>query len=122
MGPSLQRIWPRIQFRLTNSTYVPYSFVPTPMKSCMRDCRPRLRALLSTPVTGFDKWRCRQTGELPGLMLDWIWKSESIRGAAGGRPGHPETAGSIDSWLPRKMGEETLKARKSGNAAALFGM
>src|SRR5260370_24011631 len=105
MGPSLQRIWPRIQFRLTNSTYVPYSFVPTPMKSCMRDCRPRLRALLSTPVTGFDKLRCRQTGELAGLMLDWIWKSESIRGAAGGLPGDQETAGSIALLLWRRKQE-----------------
>jgi len=28
-------------------------------------------------------------------MLDWMRKSESIRGDAGGRPGHQETAGNI---------------------------
>src|SRR5438128_10268199 len=62
MAPNLQRIWPRTQFLLIDSTYVPYSFVPTPMKSCVPECRLKLRALLSTPVTASGEWRCRRTG------------------------------------------------------------
>src|SRR5881628_2066637 len=54
MARSLRRIWPRTQFRLTNSTCVPYSFVPTPMKSCIPECRLKLRASLSTQGTGFE--------------------------------------------------------------------
>src|SRR5882724_4939406 len=122
MGPSLQRIWPRIQFRLTNSTYVPYSFVRTPTKSYMLECRLKLRALLSTPVMGLDESRCRRMGEPPGRMLDWTRKSESTRGGAGEHPGHQQTAGSIDLWLARQMRREIPRARNSGIAVALCGM
>src|SRR5258708_3485421 len=122
MAPNLQRIWLRTQFQLTNSTCVPYSFVPTPMKSCIPESRLKLRVSLSTPVTGLDEWRCRRTGEPPGPMLDWTRKSESIRGDAGGRSGHQETAGNIDSWLARQMRWETLRARSSGTAVDLCGM
>src|SRR5207253_1474907 len=86
MAPNLQRIWPRTQFLLIDSTYVPYSFVPTPMKLCVPECRLKLRALLSTPVTASGEWRCRRTGEPTGQMPDWTRKSESTRGDAGGRP------------------------------------
>src|SRR5438128_6472079 len=118
----LRRIWPRTQFRLTNSTCVPYSFVPTPMKSCIPECRLKLRASLSTQGTGFDEWRCRRTEEPTGQMLDWIRKLESTPGDAGGCPGHQETAGSIDSWLARQMRWEKLRARNSGTAVVLCGM
>jgi len=53
------------------------------------------RVLLSTPVTGSDAWRYPRTAGAPGRMLDWIRKSESIRGDAGGRHGHRQTAGNI---------------------------
>src|SRR6266851_10087127 len=96
MAPNLQRIWPRTQFPSIDSTCVPYSFVPTPMKSCIPECRLKLRALLSTPVTGLGEWRCRRMGEAPGQMLDWTRKLKSTRGDAGERPGHQQTAANID--------------------------
>src|SRR5207244_12191814 len=111
MAPNLQRIWPRTQFLLIESTYVPYSFVPTPMKSCVPECRLKLRALLSTPVTASGEWRCRRTGEPTGQMPDWTRKSESTRGDAGGRPGYQETAGSSDHWPERTTQREQLRAR-----------
>src|SRR5260370_15831220 len=94
MAPNLLRIWPKTQYPLIDSTCVPYSFVPTPMKSCIPECRLKLRASLSTLVTGLGEWRCRRMGEPPGRMLDWTRKLESTRGDAGGRTGHQDTAGS----------------------------
>ncbi len=91
-------------------------------ESGMPESRMKLRASRLIQVTGFDEWRCRPTGEPPSQMLDWIRKSESIRGAAGGRPGHQETAGSIDSWLGRQMRWEKLRARNNGTALVLCGM
>src|SRR4029077_15084967 len=118
----LQRIWPRTQSLSIDSTCDPYSFVLIPMKSCIPERRPKLKALLSTPVMEFDEWRCRRTGEPLGQMLDWTRKLESTRGDDGGRLGHQETAGSIDSWLARQMRWETLRARNSGTAVVLCGM
>jgi len=69
---------------------------PDPMKSCIPECRLKLRALLSTPVTGLGEWRCRRMGEAPGQMLDWTRKLESTRGDAGGHPGHQQNRGNID--------------------------
>src|SRR3989442_12812456 len=117
MAPNLQRIWPRTQFPSIDSTCVPYSFVPTPMKPCFVECRMKWKVLLSTLVTGLDEWRCRRMGEPPGQMLDWMRKSESIRGDAGGRPGHQETAGNIGWWLARQMRWERHRARDSGDAS-----
>ena len=61
-------------------------------------------------------------GEPPGQKPDWTQKLESTRGDAGGRLGHQETAGSIDSLLARQMRWETLRARNSGTAVASCGM
>src|ERR1700756_2466316 len=122
MAPNLRRIWPRTQFRLTSSTCVPYLFVPSPTKSGMPESRMKLRASLSTPVMASGEWRCRPTEEPAGQTLDWIRKSESIHGDAGGCPGRQEIVGNIDSWLGRQMGWETLRARNNGTALVLCGM
>src|SRR5438874_12039029 len=100
MAPNLQRIWPRTQFLLIDSTYVPYSFVPTPMKSCVPECRLKLRALLSTPVTASGEWRCRRTGganwadaRLDPEIGKYSWRRWRM------------------PWTPRNRGQYRLMAR-----------
>src|SRR5438094_10531455 len=112
MAPNLQRISPRTQFLLIDSTYVPYSFVPTPMKSCVPECRLKLRALLSTPVTASGERRCGRAGEPTGQMPVWTGKEESTRGNAGGAPGDQESAGMIAHRLNVETRTDELRDKK----------
>src|SRR5258708_31688029 len=96
MKPKIQDISLRTQFPSIDSTCVPFSFVPKPTKLCIPESRLKWKVLLSTPVTGLDASRYRRTGEPLGRTLGWTRNSESIRGGAGARPGHRETADNID--------------------------